>query len=234
MHTVVSRLIIIFTAVSVLCSCAPAGGAQLRMTESGYTTETTEIKTQGFEISGIDNESFCGEVNTSVARDIDGAVVSFETMAQEAGDNIRMGNRCILNITQEVRCNENDILSVIEEHYVYTGGAHGSYMRYPRNYDLLQRKQIHLSDMFNEGYVETLNRMIREREEADTERYSELWDKPEIRPEHETNFYINRDALVIFFQPYELSYYAKGYIEFELPFSELSGAMKEEYRRLCL
>ena len=38
------------------------------------------------------------------------------------------------------------------------------------------------------------------------------------------------EDLVIFFSPYELSYYAKGFIEFPVRMTELNGILKEEYR----
>jgi hypothetical protein len=191
------------------------------------------VKVEGFEVSGIENKEFAAQINSQVAADIDGALVSFDTMASQSNPELRMGNKCVLEIGQEVRYNDCDFLSVTEEHYVYTGGAHGSYMMYPRNYDLGAGKQVYLSELFaDDGYKETLNRMIEERREKEPERYEELWAKPEIKPEHETDFYLTPGRLVIFFQPYVLSYYAKGYVEFELPLAELSGYMKEEYRRL--
>ena len=75
--------------------------------------------------------------------------------------------------------------------------------------------------------------MINERMSEHSEEYQELWEKPEIKPEHQTDFYLDGDSLVIFFQPYELSYYARGFVEFPLPLDELAGYMKEEYRRLA-
>ena len=77
-----------------------------------------------------------------------------------------------------------------------------------------------------------LNRMINEEMEKHSEEYKDLWAKPEIKQEHQTDFYIQDDDLVIFFQPYDLSYYARGFVEFRLDLEDLSGYMKEGYRRL--
>lgn len=229
MYTALKRLIIAAFSAAALCGCAYRG-ADIRLTESSYNTDTSEIHVQGFEIAGLKDAEFCSRINSAVKSDIEGAIISFETMVQDSLGELRMGNRCIMDITQELYYNENDFLSIIEEHYVYTGGAHGSRARYPRNYDLAGSKQVYLSDLFNDGYKETLNRIILEQEKSDTERYSELWERPEILEEHETNFFLTPGKLVIFFQPYELSYFAKGYVEFEIPFSQISGSMKEEWR----
>lgn len=231
MYTFMRRLMVFVLVLGMLCGCMAGGTTQVQITNSSYKTDLADVSVQGIEVSGAANKDFCDEINASVASDIDGALVSFDTMVSKSREDLRMGNKCMMEINQEVKYNSPKMLSVIEEHYVYTGGAHGSYMRYPRNFDMLAKKRIYLSDLFSDpGYKETLNRMIRERMEAEPERYSELWAKPEISTSHETDFYFTEGRLVIFFQPYVLSYYAKGYVEFELPLSELSGYLKEEYR----
>ena len=48
-----------------------------------------------------------------------------------------------------------------------------------------------------------------------------------IRP---FEFYMTDEDLVIFFPPYVLSYYAKGFIEFPLRLTELNGYLNEEFR----
>lgn len=230
MHTFIKAFLSLLLFAAALCGCSAKGSADIRLTDSGYTTESAEIHAQGFEVSGIKSSDFAAQINSAIKSDIDGALVSFDTMVQDSLDELRMGNRCILDITQELKYNQNDFLSIVEEHYVYTGGAHGSNMKYPRNYDISGERQIYLSDLFNEGYKETLNRIITEQVQGNSDKYGELWERPEIQPEHEMNFYIIPERLVILFQPYELSYYAKGYVEFEIPFTEVSGALKEEWR----
>lgn len=224
-------LLIPVLILSLFCGCMPKGSADIKITESSYQSDLADISVSGFEISGIPDKEFTAQVNSEIAADIDGALVSFDTMVSESREELRMGNKCVLEITQEVKNNSNGILSIVEEHYVYTGGAHGSYMLYPRTYDLNQSKRIYLSDIFSdEGYKETLNRMITELVTENPDTYNELWEVPQITPKHEYDFYFEDNFLVIFFQPYTLSYFAKGYIRFPLKLSELSGYMKEEYR----
>jgi len=96
---------------------------------------------------------------------------------------------------------------------------------------LNQSKQIYLSDLFCDvGYKDAINRLIDELVTENPDEYNELWEKPEITDNHEYDFYFEDNSLVIFFQPYTLSYFAKGYITFPLKLSDLSGYMKEEYR----
>ena len=138
-----------------------------------------------------------------------------------------------MEISWEETYNKNDFISVVEERYIYTGGARGITVHIPVNIDVSGEKEVKLADLFaDDGYVSTLNRMINEEMEKHSEEYKDLWAKPEIKQEHQTDFYIQDDDLVIFFQPYDLSYYARGFVEFRLDLEDLSGYMKEEYRRL--
>ncbi|MBQ3471379.1 MAG: DUF3298 domain-containing protein [Clostridia bacterium] len=74
--------------------------------------------------------------------------------------------------------------------------------------------------------------MINEQVAEHPDEYAELWEKPVIKDTSQTNFYIEDGKLVLYYQPYDLSYYARGFVEFRLPLKELSGYLKEEYRRL--
>ena len=226
------KLLILIFPVLLLCSCTAPGSADIKINNSTYQTDLSDVSAQGIKFSEMKDRVFEEELNSSIASDIDGALVSFDTLASQSSESLRMGNRCVFRLTQEVKYNKNNFVSIIEEHYVYTGGAHGSSRRYPRNIDLLSSKTVCLADMFESGYENTINRMIKEAVDAHPEIYSDLWEQPSLTSNHQKDFYISEDKLVIFFQPYDLSYYAKGYVEFPLKLKDLSGYMKEEYRRL--
>ena len=94
-----------------------------------------------------------------------------------------------------------------------------------------QPKLLELKDLFSdEGYIETINRMIDELVAEKPEEYSGLWAEPHITEETQRQFYLTDEELVIFFPPYELSYYARGFVEFPLRLTELNGKLKEEFR----
>ena len=42
-------------------------------------------------------------MNNSIEKDINGALVSFDTLAASSSDKLRMGNRCVLNIKQYIK-----------------------------------------------------------------------------------------------------------------------------------
>lgn len=219
--------------MTLLLTACTAGGVGVNKSENKYETDYSEVTAESIRLSGIENAEFEKSINEELKKHVDGELVAFDSLAAENSSNVRMGNRCVLNITWDEKYNKNGFLSVVEEEYVYTGGAHGTTTRTPQNIDITGGRTVQLKDLFlDDGYVNTLNRLINERLSSDSEEYKELWEKPEIKDSHQTDFYIEDGKLVIFFQPYELSYYARGFVEFPLPLEELSGYMKEEWRRL--
>lgn len=226
------KIFIIGMIVVCLCGC----DIQRIRTERSikeYETDFSTVNAEVIQFAGIENTEFENSINSEIEQSVESELVAFDSSASESSDNVRMGNKCVLNIDWQEKYNKNDFISVVEEKYTYTGGAHGTTVRIPKNIDIAGEKVIELSELFNDdGYITTLNRMINERMTEHSDEYKDLWAKPEIKNSHQTDFYIEGDNLVIFFQPYDLSYYARGFVEFPLPLKELSGYLKEEYRRL--
>ena len=228
------RLLILAAAALCLCGCG-AGNIHSEKSIKEYETDYSSVHAEVIQFSGMPDAEFESSLNVGIQETVESELVAFDSKAMESSDNVRMGNKCVLEISWDEEYCKNDFLSIVEEKYIYTGGAHGSSMRVPKNIDVLGAKEVTLKDLFaDEGYVNTLNRMINELMEQNSEEYNDLWSKPEIQESHQTDFYIDDDKLVIFFQPYELSYYARGFVEFPLSLDELSGYLKEEYRKLAV
>ncbi|MCD8179984.1 MAG: DUF3298 and DUF4163 domain-containing protein [Firmicutes bacterium] len=226
------RLLILGMAVICLCGC-DMRGVRADIETKEYETDFSAVRAEVIRFSGMRNAEFEESINSSIEQAVESDLIAFDSLALDSGDNVRMGNKCVLEIDWDEKYNRNDFISVVEEKYVYTGGAHGNTVRIPKNIDLSAEKEITLADLFeDEGYTDTLNRFINEILSENSEEYKDLWAKPEIKDSHQTDFYISDDDLVIFFQPYDLSYYARGFVEFPIELEELSGYMKEEYRRL--
>ena len=226
---------VIAAALGVMClsSCAVGGGVRTDIVTKEYETDYSSVKAEIIELSGLEDEEFEEKFNDGVEDSIDSELVAFDTAAAEIADELKMGNKCVFQTSWDVKYNKNDFLSLVEERYVYMGGAHGETAWLARNIDIAASKEIKLADLFaDSGYVNTLNRLITEQVEENKDEYADLWEKPEIKDSNQTDFYIEDGSLVIFYQPYDLSYYARGFVEFHLPLEELQGYMKEEYARL--
>lgn len=230
MHYTLIKAVSAAIACLLLCSCG-SGSAKIKTSCKEYETDISSAHIELIHFSGLKDSAFEDLINKTIAQDVDGAAVSFDTMASDSTDKIRMGNKCVLEINQLVKNNSDDFISIIEEHYVYTGGAHGSTLWYPRNIDTLGGRIIKLSDLFkDDSYKTELNRLIDVILENKKDEYSDLWEHPSIHSED--NFYIEDNKLVIFYQPYELSYYARGFVEFPIKLADIEGYLKDEYKRL--
>ena len=220
---------IIPAVVLILASCSAKTGINTVLKD--YENDYSEVNVQVLQVSIPDNKEYEQQLNQSFLQESDEFIAGFDKEAKESSSVSRYGAKSVLEITQTVNCNENDFISVTEEAYVYTGGAHGMNVRKTRNIDTLANSEITLADLFSEeGYEETLNRMINEVKEKHPQEYCELWEQPRIKEEQD--FYLTADDLVIYYQPYELSYYARGFVEFPIRLTGLKGYMKEEYNRL--
>lgn len=227
------RVLIFGLVLICLCGCS----AETIKTEKNvreYETDFSTVRAEIIKICGGTEDEFINQINSDIEQVVESDLIAFDSKAQESEQKQRMGNKCLLDISWDIKYNSHDFLSTVEEKYVYTGGAHGSTMRIPRNIDMAAKREIKLADLFAEdGYANTLNRFIAELIQENPDEYKELWAKAEIKDSHQTDFYINDGNLVIFFQPYDLSYYARGFVEFPIPLKELSGYMKEEFKRLA-
>lgn len=224
-------LFCVFLLTICLCGCSADEAAKITITDKQYETDYSTVNAQLAEFGGLEDEEFQDTLNSRFAQRLDDAIAEFDALAHETEGETSA--KYTFDAVQNVKYNKNDFISIVEERYVYLGGAHGNTMWYPSNIDTLQSKTVALGDLFeNDGYKETINRLINERLEENPDEYKDLWAKPELWQSHQTDFYITDKSLVIFFPPYELSYYARGFVEFELPLEKLEGYLKEEYRRL--
>lgn len=217
----------------VLCGCSSDKTAWVTLTPRQYETDFSAVEAEELSFSGMENTEFEKELNTKLSEEMSSALVGFDSLAQENAPNVTMGNKSVFNNRWHEKNNKNSFLSFVNEQYIYLGGAHGTTSWYPLNADAASGNTVKLDDLFEDkGYKETLNRLITQMVEENPDTYADLWEKPEIKDYHQTDFYITDTDLVIFFQPYTLSYYARGFVEFPIKLEELSGCLKEEYRRL--
>ena len=119
---------------------------------------------------------------------------------------------------------------MVTEKYVYLSGLHGNTWWSAKNFDTRLDKQLTLDDIFSDNsFDKALNKKMEELITKNPEEYHDLWEIPLINENHKSNFYLTDKNLVIFFQPYELSYYARGVVEFPIPLEKIRGYIKEEY-----
>lgn len=129
-----------------------------------------------------------------------------------------------------VKFNEDGIFSVITEKYAYISGLHGNTWRTSVTYDSEGDKLLVLSDLFvDKNFYGILNERIEELIKENEEVYHDLWENPVVDEKREDKFYLEGDRLVIYYEPYELSYYARGVVEFPIEMESIRGYVREKY-----
>lgn len=232
MHNFIKGFAAVITMTAVLCSCGGGDVANISLDTAQYETERASVYAECPSFSFMKNKELQENLNEVFREETDSRLIEFDTQCETPGELV-LGNKCVFEIHRDIKYNKNDFISILSDTYTYLGGAHGNTCWSAKNINVMSGTEIVLDDLFSDtGYKETLNRLIKEEVEENTEEYSDLWEKPEIKETNQTDFYITDEGIVIFYQPYDLSYYARGMVEFTLDWEDLSGYLKEEYKRL--
>ena len=122
-------------------------------------------------------------------------------------------------LVYEIKYNKNGILCVVRERYLYEGGAHGIPLRKSFVFDLNSGSEMKLHEILHISFDE-LTTKIKERLEflysADGEEFVNECLKQIENRYHEVDefqFYINNNAIYIFFGVYEIAGYAMGFMD---------------------
>lgn len=209
----------------ILCGCSFNDGYGVSVKQEEQETEYSTVYAEILEFKGIKNKEYQSQLNISITDNVEDAIHQFDSIAQEAQPTLPAGFKSSLYITQKVKRNTREFISFIMEHYMFTGGAHGTTSWYPRTIDVTEEMphDLTLGELFTtDDYIDKINSIIKKKVEENPDIYSELWEEPIVTKENESRFYLTNENLVIFFPPYELSYYAKGFIEFPIELKELS------------
>lgn len=193
----------------------------------------TEFKEKNYSAPGYsarlqcpvihDNSDFAKELNRSSAQLCDTMLGNFLAEAERS-----LTDRDSLCLKWRTALSQNGILSLVGECEAFCGGVHPNLSRIVYNLDIKNARKISLADLFaDSGYISRINSYIEAEAERRPEDFCDLWKKPTMSAERE--FYLSPKGVVIYFPPYELSYYSKGFVEIEIPFEELSGYLNPEY-----
>ena len=213
MHNFV-RLAAALVAVCVLCSCG--SGINVGLEDKEYQAEgkyaTVTVPT--FE----DESDFSSQINDEI-----------EEKTAELIDNfIKSEFVSKLEMSTEIEHNDGRVVSVVMEGEVSGDKPHGEKMRIARTYDFEAAKTVTLAELFMDDSWQTLaDNKMRDLAESGADGYDELWEIPMVKLLNKENFYIKDGELVIYFPPYELSYYRRGYVEFNFTAQELARVLSD-------
>ncbi len=133
------------------------------------------------------------------------------------------------DITFDVPFNSIKFLSIIQQYYWFSGGAHGNYGYIGFNIDLNNGNIFNLGDIIkSEGFeklTEITEDKIKEMYNADNLKDAGMFDD-HLTITEEQNFFITDSTLVLQFNPYDIAPYVYGDIEVEIPFNQINDILK--------
>ena len=131
----------------------------------------------------------------------------------------------VLNYT--ITYNDNDVVSLYFDEYIYCGGAHGNTIRSSQTWNLLNRKIIELKDLYrkNPNYVSSILKEINKQIEKNIEKGNDIYfenycclTSSSFRVE---SFYLAKDSIVIYYQQYDIAPYSSGILTFNIDFNQI-------------
>lgn len=134
-----------------------------------------------------------------------------------------------LNRPYVITYGQNCVVSLYLDANVYAGGAHGNTVRTSDTWNALTGARLPLSALFPLGfdYAELLKGLIDEeiarRNAAQPALYFDDFAQRVEDSFDESNFYLTPDALVLYFQQYDIAPYSTGIPTFSFPYA-LIGA----------
>lgn len=116
--------------------------------------------------------------------------------------------------------------------YSFTGGAHGNYGTGVYSYDLVNKKELRLADVFKPGYEATVSRLLAAKARQNygltaNQPLSEVFFQDDIGPTE--NFGLTDKGIFFVYNPYEIAAYVYGQIELFVSFTELEEWVLTRY-----
>lgn len=223
MYNLVKKLTIP-ALVFLLASCG--NGVQVDSIDKSYTTETVMVDAKIPKLSGLSSESLEESVNTDYEKTIGSLLSDFKKQASKTGD------KSTFSVTTTEHHNGSGVFSAVTQIDSFASESHKNSFRITKNIDTKKCIELSLSDLFEgDEYIDMINARLEEAVSENSERYQGLWEKPRLSENQD--FYISSGFLVVYYLPYKLSYYERGFVEIPLSISDMSGYLKEEYRHLA-
>jgi len=223
LHNFIKKLPIL-SLVLLLASCG--AGVQVDNIDKSYETETVMVDAKIPRLSGLDSESLEEAINGEYEKTITSLLSDFKKQASKTGD------QSTFMVTTTEHCNMDGIFSAVTQIDSFASESHKNSFRITKNIDTKKCMELMLSDLFSgEEYIDMINASLEDAVSENSERYQGLWEKPRLSENQD--FYITPDHLVVYYLPYKLSYYERGFVEIPLSLSDMSGYLKEEYRHLA-
>ncbi len=160
-----------------------------------------------------------------------GFIDEYESFTKEFPDAFQSW---FIERTSEVKLNKGNIFSIDFLEYSYTGGAHANTVVTFKNFNLADGTEIRLDEIISSDNQQEL-KIIGEAEfrklkelttEADLGQAGFWFEKNEFYLND--NFLITDSSLIFYYNNYEITAYAFGPTEINIPFSKIKSLVEEK------
>jgi predicted secreted protein len=219
--------------VKVVAPQSESAEVQMSLKPVKSKNDLVDVELNIPQIEGLKNEQVQSAINRHFMEDANALKDDLEAEADEAKRGSEQSGYTFqpygLWSICEKYCENGDILSLYVDYYTYTGGAHGSTERRAYNYDLQTGERLELKDLFKMGYdyKAALNEQVKARIAARPENYFD--GDMGFQGINESNFYLENNILMLYFDEYEIAPYAVGIPQFKLPLNLFGNNLKDEY-----
>jgi len=133
-----------------------------------------------------------------------------------------------LKMESEIKHSDENIASIIiEGECIKDEDTHPEKLRYALTYDFEGKRVLSLSDILDgTDWHNTANNIMKEKVET-LEEYEALWETPTVEMMEKDSFYVEDGKIVIFYPPYKLSYYNRGFVDFRFSADDMRGYLSE-------
>lgn len=222
MHNSLKLLLTVVTLSLSLSGCSNKN--TLNFIDKSYKTERITVDLQIPQFTSLKDKELQDRLNEEISQ----TCMEFLGKFKSASEGISSPSVFVAETTEYEK---GGLLSLVTQIDYYTQKPHNNSFRIAKTINTATSTELTLKDFFeSDAYIDRINATLSDIAQKNPDNYSGLWAKPQLSENQD--FYITDDALVIYFPPYELSYYARGFVEFAIPLSELSGYMTEEYRQM--
>ena len=159
------------------------------------------------------------QINQEIRKTVDGILNNFLLYSAE---------NSYLKMESEIKHQTPNLVSlIIDDECIKNNEGHPEKLRYALSYDLENKKLLTISDfLIGDEWHKTANNIMKEKAEKNSE-YDELWEIPTIEILDKENFFIKDGKIIVFYPPYKLSYYNRGFVEFEFSAEDMRGFLSD-------
>ena len=207
----------------LLCGCGNT--VKINTVDKSYSTDTIAANIKIPQLKGLASRDLEEAVNDEFNSVTTELLNKFSDSAKQTGE------QSVFNMETTEKFNKNGLLSMVTDYEYFARKAHKNRFRIAKNIDTDACIELSLSDLFDgDSYIDALNKLLLDAISKNAEKYADIWAKPKISQNQ--GFYIDGENLVIFYPPYELSYYERGFVEIPIPLEEILTYLKPQYREI--